>query len=214
MLQVRGLAKHYHGRVVFESVCCEVETGRSLVVTGPNGSGKSTFLKVLCGLVNPSAGTVVWHMHGQRLVPKDMMRLVGYVSPEMGLYGRLTAAEHVSFFASLRGIRVDDCWVNKALSRVQLAEYEHYPVGEFSSGMKQRMKLACALVHEPQVLILDEPSSNLDSRGLGLVDELITTHPSSGLVIVATNEQREVTRYGKALLHLGGSNGHHQEGSN
>ena len=133
------------------------------------------------------------------------MNKLGYLSPEIGLYERLTAAEHIAFFAALRGTNRGKAWVKDALRRVQLAEYAHYPVGQFSSGMKQRMKLACALVHDPQVLVLDEPSSNLDKQGLDLLDSIITEQKNKGLVILATNEEREVAMYGQTPLRLGQS---------
>ena len=205
MLQVNNLSKNYNRRVIFEAVSCDVSAGQILLVTGANGSGKSTLLKILCGLLSPTRGEVWWSMAGPKQPPKEAMTRVGYLSPEIGLYERLTAAEHIAFFAALRGTNRGNAWVKDALRRVQLAEYAHYPVGQFSSGMKQRMKLACALVHDPRVLVLDEPSSNLDKQGLDLLDSVITEQRNKGLVILATNEEREVAKYGQVLLHLGKS---------
>lgn len=206
MLRVNSLSKNYNGRVIFQAVNCEVYAGQILVITGSNGSGKSTLLKILCGLLSPTRGDVWWSIAGQEQRPKEAMNKLGYLSPEIGLYDRLTAAEHIGFFAALRGINRGEAWVKDALRRVQLAEYARYPVGQFSSGMKQRMKLACALVHDPRVLVLDEPSSNLDKQGLDLLDSVIAEQQNKGLVILATNEEREVAKYGQALLHLGKSN--------
>jgi len=203
MLRLAGLTKRYEGRTIINGLDYEFSYGNVVVVTGANGSGKSTLLKIVSGLLNPTRGTVTWTIDGIDYAPRDAMRLLGYVSPEAGLYDRLTAAEHVSFFASLRRIKHDDKWVEAILAKVQLAEYKHLPVGQFSSGMKQRMKLACSLLHKPPALILDEPSTNLDSYGHELLENIVAEQACRGLVIIATNEEREVTKFGQRLLHLG-----------
>ena len=93
MLRIDNLSKKYNGRTIFQAVNCEVSAGQVLVITGPNGSGKSTLLKILCGLLNPTRGEVRWSIAGHEGSPKESMKKLGYLSPEMGLYDRLTAAE-------------------------------------------------------------------------------------------------------------------------
>jgi heme exporter protein A len=130
------------------------------------------------------------------------MRKVGYVSPETGFYERLTALEHVAFFAAVRGVRRNEQWLRKLLEQVQLGAVAERAVGQFSSGMRQRVKFAMALVHEPEILLLDEPGTNLDNEGLALLEDIIGEQCARGLVVMATNEEREVAKYGRVVLHL------------
>lgn len=203
MLHLQNLTKHYNGRVIFKGLDFSVSDCKTLVVTGPNGSGKSTLLKILCGLLRPNSGEVQWSLSGGTYSPAQMMSRVGYVSPEIGWYDRLTAVEHISFYAAMRKVHLSAADVSCLFSKVDLDKYAHDPVKQYSSGMKQRLKIACALLHSPEVLVLDEPSSNLDSKGIDMLDEIIKTSKHVEFVVLATNDAREVATYGQKQLHLG-----------
>ena len=202
MLEIINVSKRYDNRLVLREISCAANSGEIVVVTGPNGSGKSTLLKILCGLLSPSSGEVVWRLADQPHSAKAILRRVGYVSPDVGLYDRLSAYEHLDIFARIRGVQCDRQDIDTLLERVHLLAVKSQPVGEFSSGMKQRVKLALAMVCSPGIMVLDEPSSNLDDAGRKLVRELIYDVKAKGLVILATNEAQEVAEYGQTVLRL------------
>jgi heme exporter protein A len=202
-LFLEQVSKHYQGRVIFEAVSGRIALHDSFVVTGPNGSGKSTLLKILCGLLRPTSGTVRMEQGGRELKPEERKYRIGFVSPEINLYDRLTALENLAFFTAARGLPVRRSVIVDLLEKLQLKDSLDQPVGQFSSGMKQRMKLACAVLHEPPVLVLDEPGSNLDDRGKQLFENTIRAQRQKGIVVIATNEPGEVEKFGQKVLHLG-----------
>jgi heme exporter protein A len=202
ILTVSNVCKQYDQRLVLSGVSFSASAGESVVIAGANGSGKSTLLRIVCGLTTLSSGEVTWQTQEGALSPTQMLRRLGYVSPELGLYDRLSAFEHLETFARLRCLQLGPDVLSETLRRFGLGESMHRAVGEFSSGMKQRVKLALATIHSPDVLVLDEPSSNLDEDGRQLVRELIHEVARHGLVLLATNEVQEVAEYGQTVLRL------------
>jgi heme exporter protein A len=164
-----------------------------LVVVGPNGSGKSTLLNLLAGTLRPSRGGIEYR-RDEAVLPRDAwFAHHGMATPDMAVYEELTALENVMFFARLRGVGMDSCGAAALLERLGLPAREHHRfVRAFSSGMKQRVKLAQAILHRPAVLFLDEPSSNLDDSGHQAVAELVREMRATTAIAVATNDPREV----------------------
>jgi heme exporter protein A len=201
-IEFHDLAKRYNRRQVFSGLNGLVADGRSLVITGANGSGKSTLVRVLCGLARPSRGRVAVHLDGVDLEPADCRREIGVVAPDMSLYGELTAEENLSFFARVRGLPLSKQDFASMLDRVGLAGRGDDPVGEYSSGMRQRLKYAQALLHRPRLLFLDEPTANLDEAGSAIVAEIVAEQKKRGILVLATNEPEEVA-FGDEVLHLG-----------
>lgn len=199
-LTLNGLAKSYPGRPVFADVNAEVTVGRRLVVTGPNGSGKSTLMRIICGFVRQSKGTVVLKVGDKELKRIDIRPHIGLVSPDLVLYDELTAFENLSFFAGVAGFHFTSKELSGKIEKVGLAGRGDDLVGSYSSGMKQRLKYCLALLHEPSLLLLDEPTSNLDDAGKSLVDGIINDH--EGITVIATNESSEL-RYGDEIVRLG-----------
>jgi heme exporter protein A len=202
-LEVDRLAKRFGSRVIFRDLQAVVRQGEILVVTGPNGSGKSTFLGVLAGLVRPSRGQVRWLAGGKALGPEFRRRELGWVAPDLTLYHELTARENLRFFARVRALSVADREMESLLARVGLGSRADDRVGTFSSGMRQRLKYAFALMGSPRALLLDEPTANLDREGVQMVDAVIREYREGRVVVLATNEPRE-TEYGDRCLRLGG----------
>lgn len=173
-----------------------------LVVTGHNGSGKSTLLGIIAGLVAPTSGEVVLR-DGDRQIPSDARRqMVGMVAPDLALYDELSALENLRFFARVRGLKKTDGDLRASLSKLGLEGREDDRLGSYSSGMRQRVKYAFAIMHDPQVLLLDEPSSNLDEAGISAVDSVIRERRMGGVVVIATNDADEL-HYGDRVLELG-----------
>jgi len=201
-VEFRDIAKRFGRRLVLSGVTGTATPGKVLVITGPNGSGKSTLLNILAGLVRPTRGSVRYLLDGQELSKSQWFRLLGVCAPDMAVYEELSALENLVFFSRVRGLALPQELLEHHLQVLGLRPADlRRPVGQFSSGMLQRVKLAQALVHDPQVLVLDEPSSNLDSAGHELLAQLLTERARRCAVIVATNDPREVA-WGDTVLEL------------
>ncbi len=182
-------------REVFSGIDLEVKAGQVCTVTGPNGSGKSTLLRIVAGLLEASEGTVSVMVQGQTRSAGDRRNFLGYVSPDLTLYRELTAAENLQFFGRLRGITLTRTDLIERLTLVGLRGRGRDLVGTYSSGMRQRLKYAFALLANPPILLLDEPTANLDVSGIAIVESIIAAQRSrngGGLTIIATNEPREL----------------------
>lgn len=193
-ISFKDVAKRYDARVVFKGVSGEAEPGEVLVLTGPNGSGKSTLLAILSGLLRPTRGEVHHHLDGHEVPRAIWGRHLGVVAPSMAVYDELTAMENLRFFARVRGLAGDDAALASLLDRVGLDPARTTPVRGFSTGMAQRLKIAQALLHEPALLFLDEPGSNLDPAGQDWLEEQVAAFATAGRTIVlATNDRREMS---------------------
>lgn len=187
------VGKRFGNRAVLAGVTGSLSPGRVVVVTGPNGSGKSTFLNILSGLLRPSRGAVRYLEDGVELPRRRWFSKLGVAAPDMAVYDELSALENLRLFARLRGMRADDERLGALLGDLGLPGREHRrPVGTYSSGMRQRVKLAQAVLHSPAVLLLDEPSSNLDAAGHDVVASLVGRFRTDSAVAVATNDPREM----------------------
>jgi heme exporter protein A len=170
-LQLEGLARHYGEREALSDVSLTLAEGQTLVVFGPNGAGKTTLLRVLAGLLRPHAGSVrvlgsslpeqAWAVRGR----------VGLLAHEPLLYRELTAKENLRFHARLHGVA--DERVQQALESVAMVGRSNEPLRTLSRGMVQRVAVARTVLHDPQLLLLDEPHSNLDPAAIELVAPLI-----------------------------------------
>jgi heme exporter protein A len=160
-------------------------------VTGPNGSGKSTLLRILAGLLRPSGGRATLRVAGAVVAPAGRRRHVGYASPELAFYDEMSVAENLGFAAEALGLDHPAGAVRDAIERVGLQDRAGDRAAALSSGLRQRLRLAFALLHRPAVLLLDEPGSHLDDEGRALVAGIVAEYRSSALVLIATNDERE-----------------------
>ncbi len=200
-VELQNVNKRYGQRRVLRKVQAEVSSGQVLVIAGRNGAGKSTLLRIVAGLSRPTSGQVRFFREGRALPAEERRRLTGLVAVDVALYGELTAWENLSFFARVRGRRLTAEEGEALLATVGLAGRAADLVQAYSSGMRQRLKYACALLHGPPFLLLDEPGSNLDEAGRTMVEGIIARQRERGLVVLATNEPREVA-YGDVVLRL------------
>ena len=188
-----GLSHRYGARLALESVSFEIGSPGVVAITGENGSGKSTLLRILIGLLRPTAGTSALDLGGVVFEPRRRRRVAGLATPELSFYEEFSAAENLLFAAETRGLPDPRGAVQEALSAVELTPRAEDRVGAFSSGMKQRLRLAFAVLHRPALLMLDEPGSHLDEAGRAVVARLVQSHARSGLVLIATNDPQEMT---------------------
>ncbi len=201
-VDLNDVAKSFNRRAIFDSVNLTVDDGHALCVTGCNGSGKSTLLRLICGLLRPSRGSVTITVDGTEYQPADVRHCFGLVAPDVALYGELTALENMVFFARVRGLPAQSVAFEALLARMGLAGRSGDEVRTYSSGMRHRLKYACALLHHPAILLLDEPSTNLDDEGIAVVREVMAEQTKHGLLIFATNDTHEVA-LGDEILRLG-----------
>jgi len=200
-LELKNVAKHFGRTLLFKKVNFRIVPGEIIAVTGWNGSGKSTLLRIIAGLIRPSAGEVKLLKSGASVGRDERRKFTGMVSPALALYDELSAVENLNFLASVRGMDIPEKEIVDLVSAVGLQGWEHALYGIYSSGMKQRLKMAQALLHKPPLLLLDEPFSNLDSKGIHRFDSLINERRNAGMIIIASNEQREI-EYGDRVVNL------------
>ena len=195
------IGKSFGERQLFANISAELAGGQCLAVTGPNGSGKSTLLKIIAGLVRPSSGQIRLTLANGH-TPRQQSAYTGLVAPDLAMYGALTGIENIIFWTKLRGIACSRAEAGRLCLRVGLDRAEDEPAATYSTGMKQRLKLAVLAGINPPVWLLDEPSSNLDTGGRTMVKELIAgAARRQTAIILATNESEEAA-YGNTKIEL------------
>lgn len=187
-LQVESLAKSFNYRSVFFDITFALHSREGLGIVGRNGSGKSTLAKIVAGVLSPTGGTVRYSVGNEPVAAVCLHDYIGFVAPYLQLYDEFSAWENLDLCRRIRGTEVPDERLKDLLQRVGLIQRKDHLVRTYSSGMKQRLKYACALLHQPPLLILDEPSSNLDAEGVGIVRQLMKEQIGEGILVVATNE--------------------------
>jgi heme exporter protein A len=173
-LAVRGVERSFGHVRAQRGVSFTLEAGDSLAVFGPNGAGKTTLLRVLAGLLRPQRGEVLLDGAPQSRTDAAHRRQVGLIAHYSLLYDGLTAAENLEFYGRLYGVPDRPAAVARALEAVRLADRAGDQVGTFSRGMVQRLAIARALLHEPRIVLLDEPFSGLDQRAATALRDLLT----------------------------------------
>lgn len=205
---VAGLRREFGERAALDGVGFELGDGQSLVVLGPNGSGKTTLLRILATLLRPTAGEV--QVMGARL-PGDAWKVrgrIGFLGHEPLLYRDLSGRENLFFQARLHGIEGEaaEARIEELLVAVGMERRADQRVAELSAGMRQRLAVARCVLHEPELLLLDEPDSNLDVEGRELVRELIGPREGRTRVIVTHDPERFADEADQVLtLSLDGS---------
>jgi ABC-2 type transport system ATP-binding protein len=195
MLEVRGLTKKYRNRAVVDHVTFTVPPGQVTGYLGPNGSGKSTTVKMLAGLLPVSGGHILWNGEDIRHNLIGFKRRLGYVPEEAFVYPHLTGLEHLELIGRLRQLpeHIVARKAEELLRLLWLHEHRFTPISSYSKGMKQRVLIAGALLHDPDLLIFDEPLSGLDIASAMLLHELIAELARSGKTILYISHVLEVT---------------------
>jgi heme exporter protein A len=182
-IEAHGLTRAFGRRVAVRDLTFSVRDGECLALFGPNGAGKTTLLRVLAGLLRPTSGRA--SIAGVELPGSANVRaVVGLISHQSMLYSALTALENVEFTARLYGVDSPRHAALRALSRMQLADRAESPVRSLSRGMQQRVSAARAIVHEPRVVLLDEPYTGLDETGAGALSSTLGVLKASGAALV------------------------------
>lgn len=193
MLQIQQVTKTYEKRTAIDQLDLSVAKGSCFGLLGPNGAGKSTLMKLITGIIQPDKGSIVVMGLDVRQHLSQIQRQIGYVPQSITLYEELTAIENLRFFGKLAGVkgqllqtRIDD-----VLAKTGLADRGKDAVLTFSGGMKRRINIAAALLHQPKLLILDEPTVGIDPQSRNLIFELIRELNQQGLTILYSTHYME-----------------------
>lgn len=180
--------KRYNREWIFRNCNLVFETGHTYAITGANGSGKSTLLQVIAGALMASEGEVRYEKEGQKIEAADQFRHSSIAAPYLELIEEMTAMEMLEFHGQFKQWTMT---AKEILAYVGLDKSAHKQIRYFSSGMKQRLKLAQAFFSKTPLLLLDEPTTNLDQKGIDLYHQLIREHCSNRIVIVCSNDKNE-----------------------
>ena len=202
-LETQNLAKYFSARKVFDNINISLQPGQSLAVVGPNGSGKTTLLHVIIGLIYPSKGTVTFSEEGQKLDFEQYRKDLSLVAPYFSLYDSLTAGENLRFFSKVGGYSLAKKREKEILKQVGLEGRGDDYLSSYSTGMKQRLKYAVAILKQPKIFLIDEPGANLDESGKEMITDLINKMRDDSIILIATNEQKEYA-LADELCQLGG----------
>lgn len=191
-LTIIQLSKSFGPNTVFSEVSFE-HGSDSLGIAGSNGSGKSTFLKCLGYLLRPTHGSIEWKKDGTILDRKTLQQKLGYAAPYINLYDELSCRENLTFLSKIRHKQNSQQQIEYWIQQVGLDHVANQPFGKLSTGQQQRLRLASALFYQPDILLLDEPGSNLDEEGQELVTEIANSfRTSEKLLIIASNNINEL----------------------
>lgn len=194
MIETHGLWREYGSRIAVHPLTLRVEPGEILGFLGPNGAGKSTTVKMLAGLIKPSGGRARVAGFDVADAPLEVKRRIGYVPESAALYDSLTAREFLELVAALHHQRRGPALrrIDEMLERLGLADARDQRLAEFSKGMRQKVLIASALMHNPEVLFLDEPLSGLDAAAALMMKELIRSLAAQGRTIFFCSHVLEV----------------------
>jgi ABC-type multidrug transport system ATPase subunit len=189
-ISLNGIGKKFRNQWVFKNVHCSFESNDKVAVTGPNGSGKSTLLQIISGYVTPSEGSVLWSSEKQAVPADAIFKSLSFAAPYIDLIEEFSLEENVDFFIRHKPLR-NNLGTQDLIAAVMLEDAAAKPLRQFSSGMKQRLKLGLALLADTPVVILDEPLSNLDQTGYDWYRSMISAHTHGRLVFVGSNMVKE-----------------------
>ena len=193
-LEVEGITKRFIRRLLFRNLSFNLDGGQSIAITGSNGSGKSTLLRMIAGIMTPSKGEVKLIVGGEELAPTDRPLQVGFVAPYFNVYEGFSAYENLEFVAKVRRLEEAKKRIQEVLEQVSLSKRSEDLVKTYSSGMRQRLKLGVAILTNPPLLLLDEPTTTLDIAGIEIVQRLMHNQiEKGGLLVMATNNPDEVS---------------------
>jgi heme exporter protein A len=199
-IQSQNLSKLFGRRLIFRGIDFVWDEAGVFGISGPNGSGKSTLVKIIAGLVSASSGRIIHKTSGDEIIPEKLHNHIGFVAPYLVLYEEFSAWENLMIFAKIRGLILNEEKTLDYLKKFLLDSRKNDLVKTYSSGMKQRLKFIFALMHSPDVLIFDEPTSNLDEEGKRVAYDIIRKECKTRIGIIASNEVKDLELCNKVLL--------------
>lgn len=191
-VEALGLNKSFGRRLIFNDLNFKFDSAGVYGISGPNGSGKSTLVKIIAGIIGASKGKLKHSINSKTLSEEQLHNHIGFVAPYLVLYEEFSTYENLKLFSDIRGITFNKERVDYLLNKLLLYKRKDDLFKTYSSGMKQRAKFIFALMHLPQLIILDEPTSNLDEEGKASVYEIIREESQKNIVLIASNEKNDL----------------------
>ncbi|MCM1233715.1 MAG: ATP-binding cassette domain-containing protein [Butyrivibrio sp.] len=201
MLTLNHITKKYKDKTALDDVSLELDRG-IYGLLGPNGAGKSTLMNIITGNIKPTDGTVLWDNSDIRTLGADFRSLIGYAPQQQGLYNSFSGRRFLSYMAALKGIPKEEVHneIKRALSYVNMQEAADRAIGSYSGGMKQRILIAQAILGDPKLIVLDEPTAGLDPKERVRVREQIKALAGDRIILVSTHVVSDIAPIAKEIL--------------
>ena len=193
ILSTKDLTKKFHNKVVVDNLNLEIKKGEIFGLLGPNGAGKSTTMNMICSIVKPTAGSIEFLGKNPWKQKREVIHKLGYIPQDLAIHGNLKAWENVELFTSLYGIKGEELkrTIDESLEYVGLLEKRNEFAKNFSGGMKRRLNIACAIGHQPDLLIFDEPTVGIDPQSRNFILEKIKESNQKGATVIYTSHYME-----------------------
>lgn len=207
MLCLNNIAKKYKDKIALEHVSLELDNG-IYGLLGPNGAGKSTLMNIITGNIKPSDGQVLWDRHDIKILGSKYRSIIGYAPQQQGLYDTFTGKRFLSYMAALKGIPKKDMSreIDRVLEYVNMTEAADRAIGTYSGGMKQRILIAQAVLGNPKLIVLDEPTVGLDPKERVRIRERISELAGDKVILVSTHVVSDIEPIaGEVILIKSGS---------
>lgn len=189
MIETFNLTKAMGEKLIVKDVSLTINRGESAAVLGPNGAGKSTWLKLVAGLVRPTSGTIRVNGTNRKQDSYLQQKDLGYLGHQSFLYDQFSPYENLMYYAKLYGMKRPEKRIDELIERINLAYFKHEPVRSFSRGMVQRTAIARAILHEPELLLLDEPHTGLDQQSKAWFAAMIQDVKRNGTTVVMVTHE-------------------------
>jgi ABC-type multidrug transport system ATPase subunit len=189
-IQAENLGKRFNREWIFRNLKLDMHKGKAYAITGPNGSGKSTLLQIITGMMPFSEGTVIYTENQKIIEPDNIYRSISIAAPYQELIEEYTLSEHIDFHLKFKTFRAG-CSKEQIISNLHLENSKDKEIRFFSSGMKTRLKLGLAFASDTSLLLLDEPTANLDNNGIDWYQKEIRKHANERLLIICSNQRYE-----------------------
>lgn len=187
-IHLQHISKQFGEEILFENLSMQIDNGQSIALLGRNGSGKSTLLQIIATYMLPAKGEVIYTENNQTLDAEEIFHSVSYCAPYLELIEELTLQEFLQYHFTFKKSLLP---IPDMIDYLGLQAATHKPIEKFSSGMKQRVKLAQAIFADTPVLLLDEPCTNLDEMGITQYHQMISTFGKNRILVVASNDEKE-----------------------
>ena len=194
-IRAEAVEKRFAKTLLFKNINIHLKNGDSFYITGPNGSGKSTLLQILAGIQRPSSGRITYTVNNDEIENERYKDFFGFTGPQVNPYDMLTAAENLKFMIP----GTVDSKINTFLERFNLYKHRDKAIKYYSSGMKQRLRLIHSLICDHEILMLDEPCSNLDAKGRDILYQTLIEIKKNKILIIATNESEDINLCSKGI---------------